>query len=135
MRECPSSMFASVVPFGHYVGEAAIALCAKCLNDHIRQHRKRGVDCELLDTNMFMTRYEVKRMETSCKLEQAMLRLVDSNVIQINMEISAKKFTFNCLTALEQTRAQVITLVENCFKDLRKRLEDDCTYAVKRTIK
>lgn len=84
---------------------------------------------------MFMTRYEVKRMETSCKLEQAMLRLVDSNVIQINMENSAKKFTFNCLTALEQTRAQVITLVENCFKDLRKRLEDDCTYAVKRTIK
>jgi|JI6StandDraft_1071083.scaffolds.fasta_scaffold09441_7 hypothetical protein len=128
-------MFASVVPFGHYVGEAAIALCAKCLNDHIRQHRKRGVDCELLDTNMFMTRYEVKRMETSCKLEQAMLRLVESDVIQINMENSAKKFTFNCLTALEQTRAQVITLVENCFKDLRKRLEDDCTYAVKRTIK
>jgi hypothetical protein len=46
------------------------------------------------------------------------------------MENTTKKFTFNCMSALEQTRIQVLGLVENCFKELGRRLEKDCWIAV-----
>lgn len=58
-----------------------------------------------------------------------------SNVIQLNAENSAKKYTFDCLMALDQTKNQVLALVENCFREMRKQLQDECTIAVKRVVK
>jgi hypothetical protein len=48
------------------VGDAVVPLCAKCLNDHIHQHRKRGIECELIDTKMFVNKYEGMRIKTAC---------------------------------------------------------------------
>lgn len=85
-------MYASAVHRGMTVGDAAVALCAKCLNDHVKQHRWRSVECELLDTSLFIGRFEMQRAEASCKIDQTLVKLVNIGLFSRASKVPPRGF-------------------------------------------